>query len=370
MKMKKISTIIFLSMLAAIFISCTLFAQKPVEKYNSFKPGQLWLDNNGIFINAHGGGLIYYNKKYYWFGEHKIEGKKGNSAQVGVHCYSSADLYNWKDEGIALKVSNDNTSEIAKGCILERPKVIYNVKTKKFVMWFHLEHKGKGYATARSAVAISDIITGPYTFVKSIRINANTYPVNLVASDTVKSKENFFSRDFNIGQMARDMNLFVDDDGKAYHIFSSEENRTMHISQLTDDYMTPSGKYIRISKDKSREAPAIFKHNGKYYLITSACTGWAPNAATIAVADNILGEWKVIDNPCQGPDADLTFKGQSTYVLPVQGMKDAFIFIADRWEPDNAIDGRYLWLPIHFEGDKITIPWIDEWNLGFFKTKK
>lgn len=359
----------FLSIIVTVLFSCTLFAQKPNEKYTSFKPGQLWLDNNGVFINAHGGGLIYHKKKYYWFGEHKIEGRKGNSAQVGVHCYSSADLYNWNDEGIALKVSDDNTSEIAKGCILERPKVIYNAKTKKFVMWFHLEHKGKGYATARCAVATSDNITGPYAFIASHRPNANITPLNLIATDTIKSKDNFFLHDYTIGQMARDMNLFVDDNGKAYIIFSSEENRTMHISQLTDDYLAPSGKYIRITKDKSREAPALFKRNGKYYLITSACTGWASNAATIAVADHLLGEWKTLDNPCQGPDANLTFKGQSTYVLPVQGMKNAFIFIADRWKPDNAIDGRYLWLPIRFEDDKITIPWMDEWNLDYFKNK-
>jgi len=35
--------------------------------------------------------------------------------------------------------------------------------------------------------------------------------------------------------MAREMTLFVDDDGKAYHIYSSEENSTTHISLLTDD---------------------------------------------------------------------------------------------------------------------------------------
>ena len=37
-------------------------------------------------------------------------------------------------------------SEITKGCILERPKVIYNTKTGKFVMWFHLELKGRDTA--------------------------------------------------------------------------------------------------------------------------------------------------------------------------------------------------------------------------------
>jgi hypothetical protein len=33
----------------------------------------------------------------------------------------------------------------------------------------------------------------------------------------------FVHRDFEKGQMARDMALYVDDDGKAYHIYASEE---------------------------------------------------------------------------------------------------------------------------------------------------
>ena len=82
-------------------------------------------------------------------------------AQVGVHCYSSKDLYNWKDEGIALSVSDDESSPIVKGCILERPKVIFNKKTGKYVMWFHLEPKGAGYSGAQSGVAVSDKVTGP-----------------------------------------------------------------------------------------------------------------------------------------------------------------------------------------------------------------
>ena len=92
----------------------------------SFRPGEIWPDNNGVHINAHGGGILQQGDTYYWFGEHKTEGKAGNVAQVGVHCYSSKDLYNWKDEGIALSVSDDASSPIVKGCILERPKVIFN----------------------------------------------------------------------------------------------------------------------------------------------------------------------------------------------------------------------------------------------------
>ncbi|MFR6032299.1 MAG: hypothetical protein ACLUKN_03415 [Bacilli bacterium] len=101
-----------------------------IIKYTDFNPAQVLLDNNGRHVNAHGAGFLYDNGKYYMFGEHKVGGTVGNRALVGVHCYSSEDLYNWKDEGIALPMSDDPDSEIIRGTVLERPKVIYNPKTK------------------------------------------------------------------------------------------------------------------------------------------------------------------------------------------------------------------------------------------------
>ncbi|OIR12907.1 glycosyl hydrolases family 43 [mine drainage metagenome] len=365
--------IFFIVMMNSLFFILNVNAQN-----KSFRPGAIWPDNNGVHINAHGGGFIYYQGKHYWFGEHKIEGRKGNSAQVGVHCYSSKDLYNWKDEGIALSVSDDAKNDIAKGCILERPKVIYNKKTKKFVMWFHLELLGKGYSAARAGVAVSDKITGPYVFIKSYRPNAGKLPYYIssvpesekINCDKPANKsDGFFCRDLPGGQMARDMTLFVDDNGKAYHVFSSEENFTLQLAELTDDYTGHTGKFIRIYVGHQTEAPALFKHNGKYFMIGSGCTGWAPNAARWFVADSIWGKWTYMGNPCKGEGADTTYGGQSTYVLPVAGKKDAFIFIADRWVPSNAIDGRYFWLPIIFNENKISIEWKDEWDLSYFKRK-
>lgn len=139
----------------------------------AFEPGKVWLDNKGPHLNAHGAGMLHDHGRYYLFGEHKIAGPRGNSAQVGVHCYSSRDLYNWTDEGIALAVAPTGSgSEIEQGSIIERPKVVFNKKTGKYVMWFHLELKGKGYAAARTAVATSDKATGPYAYVKSFRPGA------------------------------------------------------------------------------------------------------------------------------------------------------------------------------------------------------
>jgi hypothetical protein len=351
-----------------------------------FHPGAVWLDNNRVAINAHGGGMLVYGGTYYWFGEHKIAGRAGNDAHVGVHVYTSTNLYDWTDAGIALPVSKDPGNDLAEGCILERPKVIYCAATGKFVMWFHLEPKGKGYAAARSGIAVADHPTGPYQYLGSIRPDAGVWPMNVPAAlqqplagdDTngfqkVKftggsfpdfPTNEVFRRDFSDGQMARDMTLFVDDDGAAYQIYASEENSTLHISQLRSDYLASGGRYVRVFPGGFNEAPALFKHRGKYYLITSGCTGWNPNAARVAEADSIWGSWTPLGNPCLGRGAEVTFGGQSTYVLPVPGKKDAYIFMADRWQPNNAIDGRYVWLPIFFQNDHPFTMWESEWNVN------
>jgi len=358
---------LLLTLIVALICSCT-FAETSVSENKVFKPGGIFPDTDGVHINAHGGGMLYYDNTYYWFGEHKIQGRAGNKARVGVRCYSSKDLYNWKNEGVALPVvKDDKRHEIAQGCVIERPKVIYNAKTKKFIMWFHLEFKNCGYLTARSGVATSESPAGPYTYLYSFRPNAGQWPINVTDSDKKLPPTNLLGRDHIGGQMARDMTLFVDDDGTAYHFYASEDNNTMHVSQLTDDYLQPSEKYKRIFIGRYMEAPAVFKHKGKYYFIGSGCTGWAPNAARSAYADSIWGPWTELGNPCIGPNAEKTFNAQSTYVLPVAGKDGRFIFMADSWRPQNAIDGRYVWLPVEFtKDDKFILRWSDQWDLTIF----
>lgn len=323
-----------------------------------------WKDIEGEYINAHGGGILTYEGKYYWFGEHRPA--KGFATEVGVNCYSSENLCDWKYEGVALSVSDEEGNEIEKGCIMERPKVIYNAKTKKFVMWFHLELKGRGYEAARAGVAISDTPTGPYRLLRSGRVNPGICPENMSEEecsaklDTAEYREwwtpewteavkrgLFVHRDLEGGQMSRDMTLYVDDDGKAYHIYSSEENLTLQIAELTDDYLRHSGRYIRIFPAGHNEAPAIFKYKGTYWLICSGCTGWAPNEARLFSSPSIWGPWEQHPTPFVGEGADKTFGAQSTYVLSLSD--EQFIFMADIWKPESLMYSGYLWLPIQFD---------------------
>jgi len=368
------------SLLSILLLSCT----QDTSMNHSFNPGKKWMDTDGAHINAHGGGFLYHDKTYYWFGEHKIAGESGNRAMVGVGVYSSKDLYNWKNKGIALSVVKDTTSKLEKGCVLERPKVIYNKKTKKFVMWFHHELKNQGYDAAFTGVAVSDNIKGPYNYIDSFRIHAGVLPLNFSQEDfdnapKIESRKDdnwkekiikgaVFVRDFEVGQMSRDMTLYVDDDETAYHITASEENQTLLVSKLSDDYLSLTKEYIRVFPGGRNEAPAIFKRKGKYFMFSSGLTGWKPNPGKLAVADSLMGNWTFLGDPCIGTDTEkqTTFKSQSTYVLPIEGKKDAFIFMADRWIPKNAIDGRYIWLPIQFENEVPYLEWENSWKLSVF----
>lgn len=144
------------------------------QKEKKIASGEVWRDMDGELINAHGGGILFHEGKYYWFGEHRPA--TGFVTEKGIACYSSTDLLNWKNEGIVFAVSEEAGSDIEKGCIMERPKVIYNKKTGKFIMWLHLELKGQGYGPARTAVAVSDSPVGPYRFIRSGRVNPGIYP--------------------------------------------------------------------------------------------------------------------------------------------------------------------------------------------------
>lgn len=352
------------------------------QALQSIKPGELWPDTEGEHINAHGGGVIYHEGTYYWYGENRPA--RGFTTEVGVSVYSSQDLVNWKNEGVALPVSEKRGDDIERGCIMERPKVVYNEKTGKFVMLFHLELKGRGYEAARVGFAVSDTPTGPFTFIRSLRPNAGKWPMDFTkkdikraeALDETKYKEWWtpewrkavdagllLKRDLSGGQMSRDMTVFVDDDGTAYHIHSAEENLTLNIAELTPDYLDYTGRYIRLAPGGHNEAPTLMKHDGVYWMITSGCTGWDPNEARMFRAKSMWGPWEQLPTPFRGEDAHKSFHSQGTYIFKVHGT-DQYIFMADRWMPRSLKYSRHIWLPITFDEDGTPVlEWKEEWKV-------
>lgn len=113
------------------------------------------------------------------------EDKTNGSAFQNVNCYSSTNLVEWKYEGALL--SRTASGDLGPNRVVERPKVIYNKSTKKYVLWMHID--SSDYKEAKAGVATGDTVCGTYTY--------------LGASQP-------------LGFQSRDMGLFVDDDNKAY----------------------------------------------------------------------------------------------------------------------------------------------------------
>ncbi|XP_031109106.1 uncharacterized protein LOC116013467 isoform X2 [Ipomoea triloba] len=327
--------------------------------------GRIWLDTEGNPIQAHGGGILYDDKTkmYYWYGEYKdgatYHAHKKGAARVdviGVGCYSSRDLWTWQNEGVVLAAEEKNeTHDLYTLNVLERPKVIYNERTGKYVMWMHIDDTN--YTKASVGVAISDSPTGPFDYLYSIRPH---------------------------GFDSRDMTIFKDDDGKAYLVYSSVDNSELHVGPLNEQYLDVTRSMRRILVGQHREAPALFKNQGTYYMITSGCTGWAPNEALAHAAESIMGPWETIGNPCIGGNKIFqltTFFAQSTFVLPLPGLPPGFfIFMADRWNPADLRDSRYVWLPLTVAGpvdqpleynfgfplwSRVSIYWHKRWRLPY-----
>ena len=320
----------------------------------NFTPAAIWKDNKGVPINAHGGGVLFHKGMYYWYGEHKLEGKSEEQfADGGINCYSSKDLINWKNEGIVLSVDyKDEKSDLAYGCILERPKVVYNKKNKQFVAYFKLYLKGVGYETSYVGVAVAEKPEGPFIY-----------------------RHKFHGGGSQKG--SGDFSMFKDDNGDLYHLTVRKPDKTFVIGKMDDDYYFIEGKYKACEGiELHTEAPAIIKKDGLYHMLSSGSSGWKPNIARYYTTKNLMSKWTYHGNPTNGFNKinglgpEKTFGGQSSFMIPVQGVKNTFIAMFDVWKPESPIDGRYIWLPIDFNNGKMSITWHDVWNFDVFRKEK
>ncbi len=286
--------------------------------------GLQWADTSGNPIQAHGGGVIKVGSYYYWFGENR----NPDGTFFAVSCYRSTDLVNWEFRDNVL--TQKSAAELNRANI-ERPKVIYNATTGQYVMWMHWEN-GTDYTASRAAVASSSSVDGNYTYLGSARPMMGTGVVDHGIA----------------GYQSRDATLFVDSDGQAYFISASNENYDLNLYRLKSDYLSIDTLAAVLFPGGHREAPALWKRNGVYFLLTSAATGWSPNQAAYATSSSLASGWSAWSNV---GDAT-TFYSQSTFVLPVAGAAGtAYLYMGDRWAgawagPVN--DSTYIFLPISF----------------------
>ena len=138
----------------ALLLAVLLCLSAPCIASGLIKPGEVWLDNRGKSIQAHGGGILKVGDTFFWFGEDRTQGLDPTRRYVA--CYASKDLAHWTFRNQVLKLADPEN--LGPKWLIERPKVFYNAKTRKFVMYTHLDNGS--YKAARVGVAISDTVDG------------------------------------------------------------------------------------------------------------------------------------------------------------------------------------------------------------------
>ena len=320
---------VFTLVAASGLLGCASLAAVTLQA--SFQPGEVWPDDRGQHIQAHGGGILKQGDTYYWFGEDRgKESGRFGPVERAVACYSSKDLMNWT---FRRQVVHGGPPEQlpSRGFILERPKVYYNAKTGKYVLYAHLD-SGR-YTYARVGVYTCDTADGEYRFVHSFR---------------------------PLDKESRDIGQFVDDDGTAYLIFESRPSKGFYIAQLSDDYLTVAKETCFIHKPL--EGGAVVHLGGLYYAIGSYLTGFSPNANQYATAKSLAGPWSEFKDIA--PPETKTYGSQSTMMLKVVGSKKTtVIFMGDIWRPRQQSDSRYHWMPLEIGDGKLYLPKPAPWTL-------
>jgi hypothetical protein len=287
-------------------------------------PGTMWTDTAGNRLQAHGVGIFTVGATYYMVGEDKSAG----STFTAVACYSSTDLVHWTRQVNAL--SRQSSGDLAAGRIVERPKVLHNSTTGKYVMWVHID--STSYTDQRAGVAISDTPCGPYTYLGSTR---------------------------PLGHPSRDLGLFKDDDGTAYMIHE-DPAAGMRIERLAADYTTAQST---VATFPSLESPAMAKVNGRYFLLTSHLTGWATNDNVVATATSLSGPWSDWVNVA--PAGTRTYDSQSSFLLPITGSAGTnYLYLGDRWNSGDLYSSLPVWLPITLTSTGTAVlSWYPSWGV-------
>lgn len=301
----------------------------------TLKNGTLWKDVNGEPIHAHGGYIIFYDGYYYWYGEDRRE-------NYYVSCYRSENLTDWEFRNHVLTTTSETAeyrvrtkillkNEDGSKVNLERPKVLYNDRTRQFVMWLHFEN-GKDYTDAAVGIATCDTPDGDFVY----HGHFNPY-----------------------GYMSRDCTLFKDDDGTAYFVSSARDNADLHVYRLTEDYLNVETLVHRLWQGEYREAPAIVKTGGKYYMLTSYCTGWAPNQGKYAVADSMEGRWSTLTEIGD----ETTYQSQPAFIIHKD---DRILYFGDRWGGggEKYFESGYVVYPLKLEGDRLIMEYAEEFAGG------
>ncbi len=328
-----------------LFVSTQLLAQKTVKNQdliivNFDKQGNQVIRYNSVgdAIDAHDGEIALFGGTYYLYGtsyDCGFEWGNKNAPFCGFKVYSSKDMRTWTDKGYLFDAKtevwqtrcNGNTY----GCF--RPHVIFNNKTKLYVLWINVYDNVSGYRVFTSKTPIG--------------------PFNEVAEPKLAVNANMPAGGLNNG----DHDTFVDDNGTAYLAYTDWRTKgTIVIEKLSSDYLTGTGEVVKGVTDGNTEAPGMFKRNGIYYVVYSDpnCGYCSGTGASYKTSGSPLGPWsaakRISNNSCGG---------QPSFVSTIKlDSGNLYLFGSDLWNnaAKNEALANYYWAPLRFNSDGSIIP--------------
>ena len=313
----------------ALLLAAPLLALAPaaLAAPAAIHPGAPWQDQNGNALQMHGLGIVKVGNTWYGFGEDKVGENQHDTSFRAIPCYSSTNLATWTY--VRESLLHQRSGDLGPHRIVERPKVLYNASTKRFVMYLHIDDPT--YAEAKVGVATSTGVCGPYSYRGSLR---------------------------PLGQQSRDIGLFQDTDGTGY-LLTEDRAHGLRIDRLAADYLSVTTSVAVLGRF---EAPAMAKVGGRYYLLGSHLTGWRTNDNEYTTATSLSGPWSAW-HPF-APAGSHTFNSQTANVITVQGSRaTTYVYAGDRWLPDDLGNSPLVWLPLGISGTRVSMAWHDTWSI-------
>ena len=347
-----------------------------------------WKDTQGNVIQAHGGSVLKEGDTFYWVGQGAPDNVPTGYTGAGgvfknqwlyttINMYKSKDLVNWQFDNAVTSIDDANAAEYcngnvdgltskvldynssdpafqklvaehpqyksnqALGCKIERPHILKNAKTGKFLIWAHWEGT-VGYGSSQLIAFQSDTVDGKYQ------------PLEWTNGDGSKVKGGHAQPIVKVdGKLtptaSRDLSVWQDPDTQEGYIISSTEKVRLYKLNDTFTGIQADGSY-QLPNISYREAPSLFKENGRYYMITSAQDYWNPTQTEYASTTNLNDPngWSKLTelqsraearkNWGNQDSATRTYIGQPTYVLQYTDAenKPAVMLLADDWNPLKA----------------------------------
>lgn len=302
-------------------------------------------DVNNNIMDAHDSKLFYHAPAglFYWYAAsygscaepsgsngcaNTTVGSCGFRTDHTVTLFTSRELLQWTNQGVVFHIAN---SGLPTNSVLFAPKTIYHAAQNQFVLWFN--YIVGSFSNSYYAVATSPTATGPF---KLVNMRVSTLQFDDVG----------------------DFNLFIDNDGRGYVIYTSiSHNHAISIEQLTDDFTETLGASASSGffGAANSEAPMMFRRGSIYYAVfgSTCCYCEGGSVVTVYTATSPLGPYTNRSNL-----GDLHSQSTDCFVYKDDNNATQVMYIGDHWQssPDGEKGHDFtVWSPLTFSDDGLTV---------------